>query len=58
MARWPCGSYVNLVWGLEVGRLPLIIQMAQNVIIRVLPGGAPLLQRGGDRIFQALLWYL
>lgn len=37
MARWPCGSYLNLVWGLEVGRLPLIIQIAQNVIIRGLP---------------------
>lgn len=41
MARWPCGSYLNLVWGLEVGRLPLIIQVTQNVIIRVLPGGSP-----------------
>lgn len=48
MVRVPRESCYNLVWGLEVGRLPLIIQVTQNVIIMVLLGGSPASEERGS----------
>lgn len=43
----PHGSYHDLVWSLEVERLFLIIQVTQNVIIRVVLGGSTALEGRG-----------
>lgn len=38
----PSRSCHDLVWGLEVGRLSLMIRVTQNVTIRELPGVQPI----------------